>query len=262
MAAIDKIVEELRRPFTPEAMHFKIQGKSGASSTLIVSYIDGRQVGERLNTVCPAQWRDDYTPILAASSVLGVQCAIGIAPAGTGGYYVERCDVGIAEGGIGGLKAVYSDAFKRAGVKWGIGVSNYYVPRFYAKNNDLDRRGDKTYLSNKVVAQARAAYAAWLKAEGVARFGQPLDLGDTALAQGDAEVVPEGDPSLQGDVPPVAAITTTRMRNAYKRFAQRTGDEAEKKLKVWLNSQGFPPNFDDIEDPTTRQTIFDYMENN
>lgn len=272
---IDQIIKELRRPFTPEAMQFKIQ--SVRNSALIVGYIDARQTCERLNLVCPAQWMDEYNPIIepASGKVEGVECFIGISPSSSSGVIVKRSDVGISEGGIGGLKAVYSDAFKRAGVKWGIGVPIYYTPRFYAKKEDLDGSDGKHYMSRKVEAQARERYEKWLKDEGIKRFGQTLDMGDGLESQGDIEVVPEGvhvggledgemplpeiqpnEGELDDDIFAKAeeeilkeeaeqsgnATLRQRVEAAFKDYKARSKDpdKAKQKFELWLNSMGFP----------------------
>lgn len=237
---IDHICKELRRPFTPEAMQFKIQGKSGPNSTLIVCYVDSRQVTERLNTVCPGQWRDSNSVIInpVTGTLMGVECAIGISPQGTSGYYLERSDVGIQEGGIGGLKAVYSDAFKRAGVKWGVNVPGYYVPKHYVPNAVLNKRGEKVYMSREAEKSARDAYATWLKAEGVERFGPTLDLGDTPDAQGDVEVEPEEqppEPEQNGDGPEWNADFPKRLTDAKEGYKSRGG--TKEALVLFANSK-------------------------
>jgi hypothetical protein len=54
----------LRRPFTPEAIKFKVQTVfGGASGCLVVAYIDARLVIERLNLVVPDMWEAHYEPI-------------------------------------------------------------------------------------------------------------------------------------------------------------------------------------------------------
>lgn len=177
------IIKELRRPFTPEAVQFKIQTSKG-NRALLVCFIDARQTGERLNLICPEAWSDAYREV-SVGALDGVECSISIRASGNS---LTRTDIGIQEGGMGGLKAVYSDAFKRAGVKWGIGVPLYYTPRFYADKSALREYNGNFYLSKQVEDKCRNDYAAWLKKEGIQRFGEPLDLGETSDEQGDTDL--------------------------------------------------------------------------
>ena len=189
---VEQTIKELRRPFTPEAVQFKIQSAKGKNA-LLVCFIDARQTAERLNLVCPGQWSDQYSEVsLPGGGLQGIECAITMRIASSA--VLTRTDVGIMEGGVGGLKAVYSDAFKRAGVKWGIGASLYYTPRFFCPKDKLREYNQKFYISDEATNVCRNAYAKWLELSGIERFGQPLDMGDTPEDQGDTEVVPAGNP--------------------------------------------------------------------
>jgi hypothetical protein len=262
---LESIITELRRPFTPEAVQFKIQAVK--NKALIVSYIDARQVGERLNTVCPGQWSSAYREVEG-----GVECTITISATGAGGMSQHRADVGISEGGLGGKKAVYSDAFKRAAVHWGIGVPLYYTPRYYADKADLDTFNEKHYMSRKVEGDARKAYQKWLAAEGVTRFGAALDLGDSTTSQGDAEVAPEEappEPEPAGQTAPKAPTMPRAgkdpndnvLRNAYRGYLDRCGntDQAKKQFGLWLNANNLPSNLKDLDD-AQHKLVFDFLQ--
>jgi hypothetical protein len=83
------------------------------------SYITSRVVMDRLDTVCgPENWRDEYAPSLAGD---GVQCTIYIR---VDGEWIGKSDVG-SESNIEEEKGAYSDALKRAAVKWGIARELY-----------------------------------------------------------------------------------------------------------------------------------------
>jgi hypothetical protein len=256
MKQIDNIITELRRPFTPEAVQFKIQSAKGAKA-LIVCYIDARQVAERLNHVCPEQWSSEFTP-REAGSLVGVECAITINP-GSGGAPLTRTDVGVMEGGIGGLKAVYSDAFKRAGVPWGIGASLYYTPKFYGDKSKLREFKEKFYMSDEVEAKARKEYGDWLKREGIERFGEPLDMGDTVEAQGDVEVAEDEPPAGKAPAAKPAKVTMPKagknaadnvIRNAYRGFIRKAESEAAAKREfgLWLNANDIPSELDKLSE--------------
>lgn len=82
-----------------------------------LSYVDARFVMDRLDTaVGPANWQDKFEPVPG-----GVKASIGILISET---WVWKADVGV-ESTIEATKGAYSDAFKRAAVKWGIGRDLY-----------------------------------------------------------------------------------------------------------------------------------------
>jgi hypothetical protein len=177
-ATLREALPELRRPFTPAAIRFKVQATS-PKGALVVAYIDARLVIERLNYVCAGDWYDEYDPLSG-----GLLCKLTVCG-------VTRQDVGVADSKAeGGIKALYSDALKRAGVKFGIGACMYALPRMWAS---LD--GCRTQVKNgetKIVGlkpetetRLRQQYTAWLAGEGGERFGEPLDHGDAPDAIGD-----------------------------------------------------------------------------
>ena len=177
----------LRRPFTAEAVRFKVQAcwpKGAPTKALIVAYVDSRLVTERLNLVIPAGWSDEYE-----SREPGVMmCALTIDG-------VTRRDVGSGYQG----KGLYSDAFKRAAVKFGVGVSLYATPAIslgVADGLKVTGRGDKASLAMQAKAEQRCRrmYSEWLTATGVGMFGAPLDHGDTPESIGDFDThVPDSD---------------------------------------------------------------------
>lgn len=164
----------LRRPFMPEAIRFKVQSTVGAKANprggVVVAYIDARLVVERLNAVCPHLWHDEYQP-LDAKHLL---CRLTVDG-------VTRQDVGEA---AGMSKDLYSDALKRAAVKFGVGVSVYALPQVFLpvgeKGLELVGSEQKKSLriSDGTLARLRGGYATWLGNDG-AKFGAPLDHGDT-----------------------------------------------------------------------------------
>jgi hypothetical protein len=193
---------QLRRPFSPQAVHWKVQSNFGEKGCLVVGYIDARLVIERLNLVVADLWFDRYTPLDANF----VECALTV-----GG--VTRLDVGEGRG-----KAGRSDALKRAAVKFGVGVSLYAIPRAELWRNDekqgryisfrkyKNRKGDEV-LEYRITPEGdralRDRYGKWLEARGIRDFGVPLDHGDVEGAVGDVDVpdsvepdAPEGDGEL------------------------------------------------------------------
>lgn len=205
-------VAQLRRPFTPAAVKWKIQTnpKDASKSALCVGYIDARLVSERLNSVLPGRWSKAYhaAPALGPKQA-GVLCRIRV-KVGEEEVVVE--DVGTAStlDTEMGLKGLYSDALKRAAVALGIGVSIYAVPQQYLKASELrsyqSGGGTKYALSDANLRTLSGRYAKWLRDGGEELFGAPLDHGDAEDAQGDAEVdAPEHEPDAGPALPAWAA---------------------------------------------------------
>jgi hypothetical protein len=169
----------LRRPFTPEAVRFKLQSTFGPKANpkggLIVAYIDARLVIERFNLVCPHLWSPGYELLPGGKLLLCRLTVDGI----------TREDVGESVKGLS--KDIYSDALKRAAVHFGVGVSLYAVPQIRLfesaiKAGNLERRGEgekKTLvITEKGDGNLRKGYGQWLREHGEPKFGPALDHGD------------------------------------------------------------------------------------
>jgi hypothetical protein len=198
----------LRRPFTPAAVRFKVQAtwpKDNPTGGLVVAYIDARLVTERLNLVVPHLWHDAYRAVGSGQ----MWCDLTIDG-------ITRSDVGEGQG-----KALVSDSFKRAGVRFGIGVSLYAIPKMMldVQSGSMKQKRTKDGLSLVLTPRGeticRDSYTAWLDHHGRQAFGDPLDHGDVLDAQGDHEtdapVAPEGvDPETgeigQADPPRIAQV--------------------------------------------------------
>jgi hypothetical protein len=187
----------LRRPFTVEAVKWKVQAQFNERSCLVVAYIDARLVIERLNLVVAGGWSDAYRALDAKTW----QCDLRI-------WDVVRSDVGQGSG-----KAGWSDALKRAGVKFGVGVSLYAIPRVHLTTAQNEGRLLKTIgkgekarlvLTDFGEEKLREGYGKWLEETGVPKFREPLDHGDVFDAVGDV------DGGYVPDVPeesaPIAAL--------------------------------------------------------
>lgn len=89
------------------------QGPGGTKLT----YVDARFVMDRLDSACgPQNWRDSYREVTG-----GIECTIYI---NDHDEWIGKSDIG-TESTIEKAKGNYSDAFKRAAVKWGIGRDLY-----------------------------------------------------------------------------------------------------------------------------------------
>ena len=121
---IRAVTDALSAPFDPREVKFKPQMVKN-NKALAIAYIDVRLIQDRLDGVLGAEsWQDDYE-ILPDGSVT---CRLRL---NLGGQWVTKMDVGSpSEQPDGGdrLKAAFSDALKRAAVKFGIGRYLYRLP--------------------------------------------------------------------------------------------------------------------------------------
>jgi hypothetical protein len=128
-----------RRPFAPGAIGFRAMTKvpyngiqyGGAQAA---AYLGAQSVVQRLNEVVPGRWRQQFHGIPGELSGgekrrLYLACRLIVTlPVEVGGPDVDAVyeDVGeLDAGSFAGLKALYSDARKRAGVAAGIGAYLY-----------------------------------------------------------------------------------------------------------------------------------------
>jgi hypothetical protein len=205
----------LRRPFTPEAVRFKVQATFGPKETpsgaLIVSYIDARLAVERLNLVCPHLWSETFQGTSSPNFLL---CRLTIDG-------ITREDVG--ESAKGFSKDLVSDALKRAAVHFGVGVSLYAIPQIklfkeHLENGNLKLTGQgkkSLVITDKGDALLRKGYARWLAEHGVQAFGPPLNHGDQeGHMDTPSAAVPESvsDPEADAKAADAAAAYQARVR--------------------------------------------------
>jgi Rad52/22 family double-strand break repair protein len=126
-----EIQAALAAPFDPREVKFKPQSVKGTRA-LALAYIDCRVIQDRLDEVLGVEnWQDDYTLLPDNSVVCRLRLRIG-------DKWVSKMDVGSpSEQPDGGdrLKAAFSDALKRAAVKFGIGR---YIYRLKSEWCDYD----------------------------------------------------------------------------------------------------------------------------
>jgi hypothetical protein len=192
----------LRRPFAPGAIGFRAMMKvpyngNPFGGAQVAAYLGAQSVLQRLNAVVPGRWRQEFKPVdpPPGSKRLYLACRLIIAlPIAAGEPHVEAVyeDVGEMEGASrAGLKALYSDARKRAGVAAGIGAYLYtaLAPVVLAIGTEdrqvrLIRRSgkpDTLGISPATEQWLRHGYAQRMSTEAVRR-----DLGEI-LAHGEPE---------------------------------------------------------------------------
>ena len=180
------VLADLRRPFTVDAIRFKPQVVKD-SNAMATFYIDARLAAERLNTVVgPEHWEETYRTLVDGSIMPGhffpVECTLTV-------FGISKADVGVYQkNAVDSMawKSAYSDALKRAAVKFGIGVYLYGLPNVWAEIK-IGRNGKAQGFSDAGERKLRGAYTQILKQiEG--RFGVPMDHGDLYDPEHDAPV--------------------------------------------------------------------------
>lgn len=132
------IYDELSAPFPPEAISWRV-GSTNSDKTkgMALAYIDARDAQDRLNQVCgPFGWQCRHE----VSGDKRVTCHVGIRDPDDG-TWVWKSD-GAGETDYEGEKGSYSDSFKRACVKWGIGRYLYDLDSPWVA---IEQRG-KTFI--------------------------------------------------------------------------------------------------------------------
>lgn len=149
-----EILQELAKPFPASKISIKVQTKPNDNgNALCVAYIDARDVMERLDTVVGGEWSDDYRSAPSG----GLECALTVCG-------VTRRDVGDDQNDNEQQKAGYSDAFKRAAVKFGIGRFLYDLPKMFGKVKQV---GKNFYLADGEEARLRSILTKAMNGEKV-----------------------------------------------------------------------------------------------
>ncbi|HKB04620.1 MAG TPA: Rad52/Rad22 family DNA repair protein [Gemmataceae bacterium] len=130
------ITRALAAPFGDSEVKFKPQAVKG-NRALALAYVDVRAIMDRLDNVLGVEnWQDDYQ-LLPDNSVM---CRLRLR---IGRRWITKMDVGgPSEQPDGGdrLKAAFSDALKRAAVKFGIGRYLYRLPQQWADYDPVKRQ--------------------------------------------------------------------------------------------------------------------------
>ncbi len=121
---VEALTQALAGPFEPTEVKFKPAVVSG-NRAMALAYVDARVIQDRLDEALgPMNWQDDYECLPDGSVVCRLRLRLG-------DEWITKVDVGgPSEQQDGGdrLKAAFSDALKRAAVKFGIGRYLYRLP--------------------------------------------------------------------------------------------------------------------------------------
>jgi hypothetical protein len=127
----DEIKKQLAAPLHSYYVGWKAQATNrDKTRALAVAYIDARTVMDRLDQVVgPGNWSDTYRLVSAGDGEFAIECTLAL-------FGVQKSDIGTADEDDDGSqaslsKSAYSDALKRAAVKWGIGRYLYRLPKVW-----------------------------------------------------------------------------------------------------------------------------------
>jgi hypothetical protein len=140
----ETIIDKLQKPLNVEDIEFRIgnvqkvyqQGKLPKGFSLL-AYKTARTDVKRLNDAVGINWRNSY--FYDNKGILC--CTISVYNEDTNSW-VDRTDVG-TESNTEKEKGSYSDAFKRAGFKWGIGSELYNMPFIWINWNEYNEHNGK-----------------------------------------------------------------------------------------------------------------------
>lgn len=122
--SMEALTHALSNPFDPGQVKFKPAVVSG-NRAMALAYVDARAIQDRLDEVLGVGgWQDDYEALPDGSVICRLRLKLGP-------RWITKVDVGgPSEQPDGGdrLKAAFSDALKRAAVKFGIGRYLYRLP--------------------------------------------------------------------------------------------------------------------------------------
>lgn len=133
-----EIAAALAAPFDPREVAWKpgAVAKDGTKA-LAMPYVSARAVEDRLDQVVgPANWQDSYNPVADGSVVCELRLLIN-------GEWIAKVDVGgpSKQPDAGDrMKAAFSDALKRAAIKWGIARYLYRVARQWVEYDQQRRQ--------------------------------------------------------------------------------------------------------------------------
>jgi hypothetical protein len=137
---VEELTEALAAPFDPREVRFKPAVVSG-NRALALAYVDARVIQDRLDEVLGVTgWQDEYECLPDGSVVCRLRLRLGdewITKMDVGGQS-EQPDEGDRR------KAAFSDALKRAAVKFGIGRYLYRLPSQWVDYDPQKRQFART----------------------------------------------------------------------------------------------------------------------
>lgn len=149
---------KIRAPFAGNKINFRVGATTKAKDKGIAfAYLDARDVMERLDEVCGVTgWQARYP--FPGCCEIGIQVAYQD-QSGTVRDWIWKAN-GAGETDVEAEKGMYSDAFKRAAVLWGIGRYLYDMPNVWLP---IEPQGKSYGFSRETKAQLVHRYDAWVE---------------------------------------------------------------------------------------------------
>lgn len=153
---MNDVWDMLSEPFPPEELQWRVEALSkDKRRALVVPYVAARAVLDRLDEVVGTNgWQDSYEVLYApspeAASHYAVKCKLTVMD-------VSKEDVGEGDS----FKAAFSDALRRAAVKFGVGRSLYRIDKQW-----VDHDPDTSKFNSPRVVEEAAMHGS-LKTEAV-----------------------------------------------------------------------------------------------
>ncbi|QWE49735.1 Rad52/22 double-strand break repair protein [Paenibacillus phage SV21] len=115
MKSAEQIMEELRRPFAPEDLEWRVGSTNGDKTKgLALAYVTNRAIMNRLDeTVGTFNWKNEFREWKGNSQLCGISIRFEK-------EWITKWD-GSDDSNYEATKGGLSDAMKRAGYQWGIG---------------------------------------------------------------------------------------------------------------------------------------------
>ncbi|GAB6099271.1 hypothetical protein JCM16358_11500 [Halanaerocella petrolearia] len=132
-------LEDLKKPFPSNKIKWRV-GATNQDKTrgLALAYVDSRVVMERLDDICGSEnWQKKYS----FGNNGEIICSIGIQ---LEDEWVWKSG-GAGQTNFEAIKGGLSDAFKRAGVCWGIGRYLYQLPQIWV---DIEQKGNSYIIKD------------------------------------------------------------------------------------------------------------------
>lgn len=119
MSERGKMIEMLSADFPLESIRWRAQMVNNGKA-LALAYLDSRDVQDRLDVACGVDgWKDSYHDVGGGRTSCTIEVKIN-------GEWIGKSDgAGVTQ--VEAEKGLFSDCFKRAAVKWGIGRYLYDV---------------------------------------------------------------------------------------------------------------------------------------
>lgn len=138
------MISELSAPLTKSEIEFRVGTTTQNKGFSLLIYKTARTDTKRLNDVCGMLWKPRYY----YDDKKNLCCGISIYDKDIK-EWIERVDVG-TESNTEKEKGSYSDSFKRAGFKWGIGSELYNSPFIWLNWSDWYQKNNKSYPNFRV----------------------------------------------------------------------------------------------------------------